>query len=159
ERRDDAHRSQRMPLLEHAVTGTLAGHRQAVELPRETDGEIADVDHLLDFSESLAADLSRLERDEQSQVLFGLAQLPGQWPDDFPRLRRRHRSPAQKTVPGALDHPLIVSQRGGDDTSQRLAVGGVLRRDLPAPRTLDPPAVADPAGDRLDSQALQNIRE
>lgn len=35
-----------MPLLHHAVSGTFAGNGQAIELAGETDGEIADINHL-----------------------------------------------------------------------------------------------------------------
>ena len=46
-----------MPLLQHAVVWPLAGDRQAVELPRQADSEVAHVDHFLDFAQSFAFDL------------------------------------------------------------------------------------------------------
>ena len=39
--------------------GPLRGDRAAVELARETDGEVADVDHLLHLAEALLRDLAR----------------------------------------------------------------------------------------------------
>ena len=92
ESRDHADRAERMPLLEHAVQGPFAGHGQAVKLPRETDGEIAHVDHFLHFAFALRADLARLERDEQAQVLLLLAQGLADLADDFAPL-------------GGWDHP------------------------------------------------------
>ena len=83
ERGDDADRPERMPLLEHAVPGPLAGDRQAVELPRETDGEIAHVDHLLDFAQPFRPDLAGFERDQHPQVVFGVAERISQLADDF----------------------------------------------------------------------------
>jgi hypothetical protein len=50
EGRDHAAHAQRMPGFHHAVAGALGGHRQAVELAREADREIADVDHFLHFA-------------------------------------------------------------------------------------------------------------
>ena len=44
---------ERVPLLVHAVAGPLGVHGQAVELAREADGEVADVDHLLHFALAL----------------------------------------------------------------------------------------------------------
>ena len=53
ERRYAADWPQRMPLLEHAVIWPLAGDRQPVELTAQSDGEVADVDHLLHFAQRL----------------------------------------------------------------------------------------------------------
>ena len=53
---------ERMPLLHHAVPRPLRGDRQAVELARQADREVADVDHLLHFAVALGADLAHLER-------------------------------------------------------------------------------------------------
>ena len=51
-----------MPLLHHPVPRTLGRDGQAVQLARETHGEVADVDHLLHLAVSLGADLAHLER-------------------------------------------------------------------------------------------------
>ena len=69
-----ADRPERVPLLDHPVPGPLAGDRQAVELARQADGEVAHVDHLLDLALALGADLARLEGDQQAQVGLALAQ-------------------------------------------------------------------------------------
>ena len=50
-----------MPLLVHPVARALAVHRETVELARETDGEVAHVDHLLHLAEPLGVDLAHLE--------------------------------------------------------------------------------------------------
>jgi hypothetical protein len=63
-------RPERVPLLVHAVQRSLAVHREAVELAREADGEVADVDHLLHLAEPLGEDLPHLERDEPSERLL-----------------------------------------------------------------------------------------
>ena len=51
--------------------GALGGDGQAVELARQADGEIADVDHLLHFAEALGGDLAGLEGDQAAEL--GLA--------------------------------------------------------------------------------------
>ena len=56
-----------MPRLHHAMAGTFAGDGQAVELARQTDREIADVDHLLHFAEAFLQDLAGFERDEAAE--------------------------------------------------------------------------------------------
>ena len=55
ERRDHGARAHRVPRLHQAVAGPLAGDRQAVQLAGQPDGEVADVDHLLDLAEALAS--------------------------------------------------------------------------------------------------------
>ena len=44
---DDA---ERVPGLHQPVARALGRHRPAVQLPRQADGEVADVDHLLDLA-------------------------------------------------------------------------------------------------------------
>ena len=78
ERGDDAGRPERMPLLHHPVARTFGGEREAVELPRQADGEVADIDHLLHFAVSLGADLPHLDRD---QVAERLLQIPERVPE------------------------------------------------------------------------------
>ena len=75
ERRDDAADAERMPGFHHAVVGALGGDGQAVELARQADGEIADVDHLLHFAEALGRDLAGFERHEAAEIVLGGAQL------------------------------------------------------------------------------------
>ena len=64
ERGDDADDAERMPGLHQPVTGALGGDGPAVQLPRQADGELADVDHLLHLAEGLGGDLACLDRDE-----------------------------------------------------------------------------------------------
>ena len=73
EGRDYADRAQRMPLLVHAVRGALRVHRETVQLPRETDGEVADIDHLLYLTVSLGAYLAHLEGNKVTERLLELA--------------------------------------------------------------------------------------
>ena len=47
--------AERVPLLVHAMPGPLAVHGQAVELARQADREVGDVDHLLHFAQAFAA--------------------------------------------------------------------------------------------------------
>ena len=55
---DHADETERMPLLHHAMAGTLRCDREAVELARKTDREIADIDHLLHFAETFLQNLA-----------------------------------------------------------------------------------------------------
>ena len=74
ERGDHADRPERMPLLHHPVARPLGRERQTVELPRQADREVADVDHLLHFAVAFDADLAHLERDQIAERLLEIAQ-------------------------------------------------------------------------------------
>src|SRR5215472_10553406 len=82
-----------MPLLHHAMARALGGDCQSVELSRDTDGEIADVDHLLDFAETLLDDLAGLQRDQFAQCLLADAELLAKESDKLASAWRGHVSP------------------------------------------------------------------
>ena len=103
EGRDDADHADRMPGLHHAVRRPLGGDGQAVDLARQADREIADVDHLLDFAEPFGRDLAGLDRDQPAELGLGLAQLFAEQPDQLAALRRRHMAPFEEGVMGAAD--------------------------------------------------------
>ena len=71
----------------------LAGDGKAIELARKTDGEVADVDHLLDLAEALLDDLAALDRDEARQRFFGRPKLFAEKADEIAPARRGNRSP------------------------------------------------------------------
>src|SRR4029079_13882182 len=104
ERADDSADAGRVPRLAHRVAGTLGCHRQAIELARKAHGEIADVDHLLHFAETLLQDLARFERDQCAEVLLGGAKLLAEKPDELAASRRRYVAPDSECGIGAFDH-------------------------------------------------------
>jgi hypothetical protein len=64
-----------MPSLHHPVVGALSRDGAAVELPRQPDGEVANIDHLLDLAESFGHDFARLKRHEPAEVILRSAQF------------------------------------------------------------------------------------
>jgi hypothetical protein len=90
---DDADQAERLVLLVHAVAGTLGVHGQAVQLARQADREVADVDHLLHFAVALGLDLAHLQRDQRAQRVLVLAQRVGAQADRFAALGRGHVAP------------------------------------------------------------------
>jgi hypothetical protein len=99
-RSDHADHAEGMPRLHHAVAGALGRDREAVQLAGQTDGEVADVDHLLDFAESLAADLARLDRHERAEVVLVLPQELSEHADQLAAARRRCGAPRGERVVG-----------------------------------------------------------
>src|SRR5579864_1370645 len=108
ESRNNADDSERMPLLEHAVLGPLARHSEAVELSRQADGKIGDVDHLLDFAFSLSQDFAHFERHERSEVVFEMPQLVADLAHDLAPLGRRDQTPAREELNGVGNDAVII---------------------------------------------------
>ena len=86
-----------MPGFAHVVARTFRGDGQAVELTRQANGEVADVDHLLYFAQAFLGDLARLPRHQFAQVRLVFTQqvtelahqLTPAWRRDFaPDLKR-----------------------------------------------------------------------
>src|ERR1043165_5792648 len=82
-----------MPLLVHPMVGTLGVNGEAVELPRQTDREISDVDALLNFAIALRLDFAAFERDERSQRIFLIPKCIADQADNFTAMRGRQFSP------------------------------------------------------------------
>ena len=121
EGRDDAADAQRMPRLHHAVVGALGGDGQAVELARQADGEVADVDHLLDFAEPLRHDLAGLEGHQPAEIVLGGAQFLAEQAYELAAPRRRHRAPGLKCLRGPADGGARLLQAGDADMGDAFA--------------------------------------
>ena len=88
--------------------GTFGGDRQTVELTRQPDGEITDVDHLLDLAEPLREDLAGLDRDEHGQVVLVGAELLPEFSHHSAALGAGHRAPDGRRRARPFDRVLKV---------------------------------------------------
>ena len=111
ERRDDGARAHRVPRLHQPVARPLAGDRQAVQLPGQADGEVADVDHLLDLAEALGADLAGLDRHQRAERLLVLAQQLAEPPHEVAADRCRCRPPRRERLGRPADGLVDVGRR------------------------------------------------
>jgi hypothetical protein len=84
-----------MPGFAHVVAGPLGGDRQAMQLARKTDGEIADVDHFLHFAQRFLRDLARLDGDQPSELGLVGAKLVAETADELAANGRRYRPPGE----------------------------------------------------------------
>ena len=82
-----------MPGLHHPVSRALGRDGQPVELARQTDGEVADVDHLLDFAPAFFEDLAAFHGDERAEVILVGAKLLTQKAHQLSPPRRWHAAP------------------------------------------------------------------
>ena len=65
--------TERMPLLHQTVTRPFRLNRQAIKHARLTNGEVADVDHLLHFAFAFGDNFPGLERHELPEIMFEFA--------------------------------------------------------------------------------------
>ena len=93
---DHGHGPERVPRLGEPMPGSLGGDRAAVELAREADREVADVDHLLHLAEALLRDLPDLERDERAERVLLAAELLAEQAHELAAPRRRHVAPGRR---------------------------------------------------------------
>ncbi len=98
ERADHADDPERVPLLHHPVARALGGDRQAEQLARQADREVADVDHLLDLAEALGADLAGLDGHQRAEVVLVLAQQLAELAHQRAADRRRDAAPLVEGV-------------------------------------------------------------
>ena len=99
------------------MAGAFAGDGEAVKLARETDREIADVDHLLHFAEALLQDLAGFEGDEAAERLLVGAQLFAEQAHEFAAARRRHVAPGAEGFDAAL--AILVSMAAASSNATR----------------------------------------
>ncbi len=111
-----------MPLLVHAVLHALRMHRQAVQHARLPDGEIGNVDHLLDLAIALGLDLAVLQRYQAAERVLVAAQLLGHQANRLAALGRRHLSPALRRGDRGAENMFVVL--GGRGAHPREALSG-----------------------------------
>ncbi len=112
ERRNDAADAKRVPGFHHAMLAAFGGDRQAVDLARQADGEIADVDHFLHFAKAFGGHLADFERDELAEIGLVGAKFFAKQADQFAALRCRNDAPGQKCLVCPVDGGLGVGVRG-----------------------------------------------
>ncbi len=95
---DDADHTQRVPGFHQPVPGPLGGDGAAVQLTRQPDGEVADVDHLLHLAEGLGGDLARLDGHQRRQIGLVRAQQLAQARHQLAAHRRRGGAPRRKCL-------------------------------------------------------------
>jgi hypothetical protein len=134
-----------MPLLHHAMRRTLAGNGQAIELAGKTDGEIADINHLLHFAAAFGSYLAGLYHHQAAQLVLCGAQLLAQEPDEFAAARRWNQAPSLKRVHRIIDD---FANRG------RVSVLHIGDRSAGRRRTHDPGAFLKRTA--IDAKVLQD---
>ena len=154
---DHAHHAERVPLLVHAMSGALAVHGEAVELAREADGEIGDVDHLLHFAQAFGQDLAHLERNERAQILLMSAQFIADLAHDVAAFGGGHHAPFEKGLGGARHDGFVIRDARHANARQGFAGGGTEGNQLAARGFGDPISVAGAGIYCLDVQFLENI--
>ncbi len=122
ERGNDTANTQRVPGFHHAMTWALGRDGQAVQLARQADSEIADVDHFLHFTYTFGQNLAGFQRHQFAQRLAMFAQHVAQDTHQLAAYRRRHYTPFFVGLVGVLDGAFSFLRRVGAQRSNRGAV-------------------------------------
>ena len=119
-----AYHAEWMPALRHEPVARRAPKRivQTVELARQADREVADVDHLLDLAQGLGLDLADFQADQGGQVAFMLGQQLAETLHDRAAGRGRHHSPGPEGLVGPLDGCVDAGGGGPAHGPQQAAV-------------------------------------
>ncbi len=111
----------------------LGGDGAAVELARQADGELADVDHLLHFAQRLGGDLADLDRHQRGQVVLVLGEQLAEPGHQRAAHRGRGAPPRRKRFGGIGDRLFGLLGGGLRDGEQHLAGDrGAGRQAVPA---------------------------
>src|SRR5258705_278444 len=111
-----------MPLLHHPMLRPFRSNSQSIELARETDREIANIDHLLHLALPFCGDFPGFQCDERAQLALGIAESVAKLADDVAALRSRHLLPLTKRSLGALYRALVFVGCRHPDRGEHLAV-------------------------------------
>jgi hypothetical protein len=106
------------------VPGAFGRERAPAQRAAQSDGEVADVDHLLDFTASLAADLPGFKGDDGCEIVDVLAKQRAQVANHFRAPGSRSRSPTRERARRSVDR--IAHAR--DDTVDTAESGAGDRR-------------------------------
>ncbi|MNG06345.1 hypothetical protein D3C84_895750 [compost metagenome] len=85
------------------VTRAFRGDSQTVQLARQTNSEIADVDHFLNFTQTFLVDFASFDRYQFTKLVFVLTQHFAEHTNQFATTRRRYISPSQEGLMRKID--------------------------------------------------------
>ena len=111
-----------MVLLVHPVVGTFRVHGQPVELTRLTDGEVADVDHFLDLTQTFLVAFAHLVRDEGAQAFLFGTQRVAVLAHDFTALWRGPLAPFHERSRSSVHDLRVVVGGGAGDRGDAFAI-------------------------------------
>ena len=104
-----------MPLLDQPVVASFRRDLSAEQLPGLADGQVADIDDLLDLAAGLAQDLAVLQADEPGQLFFARTKTVTEPAHDLAAVRCRHLPPTRECFVRLGDRtPAVVWARGSD---------------------------------------------
>ena len=109
--------------------GPLGVHLAAVQLARQADREVADVDDFLDLAAGLAQDLAVFEADEPRQVFFARPERLTEPADDLAATRRGYLAPRTECLLGGADSLVVLGLAGRTDACQQTPRGWIERVD------------------------------
>ncbi len=114
------------------MAGPLGRDREAVQLPRQSDGEVAHVDELLHLALAFGADLAGLDRHELAELRLVLAYQRAEHAHELAAAWRRNPPPLLERAMRNSDDAFRVLPRGKPRCGEVLARDRRVRRKLAA---------------------------
>jgi hypothetical protein len=102
----------------------LGGDGEAVELARQPDREVADVDHLLHLAKTLLQDLAGFQADQRAELGLPPAQRLAEQAHQLAAARRRHAAPPLERRRGARDGAVELVRRRAAQRRQPASIDG-----------------------------------
>ena len=94
------------------MAGTFRVHRAAAKLAGKPRGEVADVDHLLNLTNALRANLPHFQRHQFTERFAKITQTITEIPNQLPPERGRHAAPFQEcSLSPGNDHIVLSGIR------------------------------------------------
>ena len=139
------------------MPGALAVHSEAVQLPGKPDGEVGDVDGLLNFTLPFGANLPDFQRHQRTEVFLAGAQRFPHLAHDFASFGGGFHPPAVEGA-GGFAHDRFVVFGGGE-------INHAEDRIVTRVSTLDPTGIASrergtckgPGVDVSESEAVEEV--
>src|SRR6476661_457678 len=122
-----------MPSLLHAMPGALRRDRQPVKLARQSDGEVADVDHLLHLAEAFLHDLPGLQTDQRAELRLLAAENLAEEAHQLAATRRRNVAPLPIGRLGPRDGAVDLCRRHTAQGGEPAAVDRRVDREIAVP--------------------------
>ena len=122
---DDADLAERMPLLVHAMLHALRLHGATVKHARLTDGQLADVDHLLHLAVAFFFDLAGFHGDQTAQRGFVAAQGFHDYTHQLAATRGRYHAPAREGRHSVVQNEIVLIARAAACPAQHTLSGRI----------------------------------
>ena len=114
-------------MLIHSVFSSFAVHSQSIQLAGKPNGEIRNINHLLNLALALGKDFAHFKRDKPAQALFIFTKFIANLPDDLSSFGSRYHSPGSKSLGCPIYNFTVIAFIGLNNTGNFFFRSGIYR--------------------------------